>query len=228
MRTAAVLPVKRFARAKQRLRESVADRMRVALAEAMVSDVLHALSQTSEIGLTIVVSNEERVATAASGLATLVLDDPREDGQSAAAELGIAHALAEGFERTLCVPGDCPALDPVELQALLAPAAGSPGDEVVIVPDRHGTGTNGLLLSPPDVIAPSFGPGSCERHLSLARAAGARWRIARPQSLLLDIDTGADLQELRTRLQGSSAPAARTRAVLGDSERGEAMLTTRA
>ncbi len=37
------------------------------------------------------------------------------------------------------------------------------------MPDRHGTGTNGLLLTPPDAIAPSFGPGSCERHRALAR-----------------------------------------------------------
>ena len=179
MRTAAVLPVKRFTRAKQRLRETVAERMRVALAAAMVTDVLQALSQTSEIGLTIVVSNEERVAAAASGLATLVISDPREEGQSAAAALGIAHALAAGFERTLCVPGDCPALEPAELAALLAPGAGSAGREVVVVPDRHGTGTNGLLLSPPDAIAPSFGPGSASAISSSRgpRASAGGWRV---------------------------------------------------
>lgn len=223
-----MLPVKCFTRAKQRLRETVADRMRVALAAAMVTDVLHALSRTDAIELTIVVSNEERVAAAASGLATVVLTDHGEEGQSAAAALGIAYALAAGFERTLCVPGDCPALEPLELEALLAASAASEAGDVVIVPDRHGTGTNGLLLSPPDVIDPSFGPGSCERHRSLARASGAKCRIARPPSLLLDVDTGADLQELRARLRGSSTNAACTRAVLGDSERGAAMLTTRA
>ena len=112
------------------------------------------------------------------------------------------------IERVLCVPGDCPALSPAELQALLTvPASGGP--EVVIVPDRHGSGTNGLLLSPPDAIAPSFGPGSFERHRSLALAAGATLRVERPPSLLLDIDTDADLQALR----GGSprAPAPRRR-----------------
>ena len=64
------------------------------------------------------------------------------------------------------MPGDCPALSPAELQELLDGAA-RPGREVVIVPDRHGTGTNGLLLAPPDAIAPSFGPGSFERHRAL-------------------------------------------------------------
>ncbi len=103
------------------------------------------------------------------------------------------HALEDGFERVLCVPGDCPALSPAELQALLA-GPSAPGPEVVIVPDRHGTGTNGLLLAPPDAIEPSFGPGSCERHRALVLAAGAALRVERPASLLLDIDTGADLR----------------------------------
>jgi 2-phospho-L-lactate guanylyltransferase len=89
----------------------------------------------------------------------------------------------------------------------------------VIVPDRHGTGTNGLLLTPPDAIAPSFGPGSCERHLALAREAGAVCRIVRSPSLLLDIDTGADLAALRERLSGAHSGAPRTRAVLGLSAR---------
>jgi 2-phospho-L-lactate guanylyltransferase len=71
------------------------------------------------------------------------------------------------------------------------------------------------LLTPPDAIPPSFGPGSCERHLALARKAGAVCRIERPASLLLDIDTGADLAVLRERLSSAHAGAPRTRAVLG-------------
>jgi 2-phospho-L-lactate guanylyltransferase len=220
MRTAAVLPVKSFSRAKQRLGESVADRLRLELARAMVSDVLLALERTDALERTIVVTREQEVAGAARGLGAIVLDDVAESGQSAAASLGIAFAVAAGIERVLCVPGDCPALDPGELQALLSADEGTDVDErtVVIVPDRHGTGTNGLLLRPPEAIAPSFGPDSCERHRALALAAGILARIERPESMLLDIDTGADLAELRVRLAQLDAPAAHTRAVLGQSE----------
>ncbi|MEA2225883.1 MAG: 2-phospho-L-lactate/phosphoenolpyruvate guanylyltransferase, partial [Solirubrobacteraceae bacterium] len=73
--------------------------------------------------------------------------------------------------------------------------------------------------TPPDAISPSFGPGSCARHRDLARAAGVSCRVERPPSLLLDIDTGADLAVLRDRLAHSDAPAARTRAVLSQEER---------
>jgi 2-phospho-L-lactate guanylyltransferase len=232
MRTAAVLPVKSFARAKQRLGESVSDEIRLQLARAMVADVLHALAVTETIELTILVTRETSIATSARALGAVVLEDRLEEGQSAATMLGVAHAIELGFQRVLCVPGDCPALDPAELDGMLrAPVLdASDGDghtaAVTIVPDRHGTGTNGLLLSPPDAIAPSFGPDSCERHRQHALAAGISAQIQPLSSLVLDIDTGADLQELRNRLQGHRDRAARTRGVLAEPARGEAIKTT--
>jgi len=221
MRTAAVLPVKRFELAKQRLSASVADPMRVALAGAMVADVLAALSDTHAIERTIVVTREPAAARAAAQLGASVIADEAESGQPAAVTLGVRRALADGFERVLCVPGDCPALDPAELERLLRePPPGGAG-EVVILPDRHGSGTNGLLLTPADAIPPAFGPDSCERHRALARAAGVPCRVERMPSLLLDVDTGADLVALRARLSSHGGRAVRTRAVLGEPAAGE-------
>jgi 2-phospho-L-lactate guanylyltransferase len=228
MRTAAILPVKRFADAKQRLRASVADALRAELARAMVDDVLVALSATDAITRTIVVTGASAAAAAAREHGALVSRDSREQGQSAAVTLGVARARGDRFERVLCIPGDCPALDPQELAALLevpsAPPRSAPGASgpasVVIVPDRHGTGTNGLLLTPPDAIAPSFGPGSFRRHRELARAAGAHCEVRRPPSLVLDIDTGEDLAMLRERLAGETRRGApRTRQLLSSLER---------
>jgi 2-phospho-L-lactate/phosphoenolpyruvate guanylyltransferase len=213
MRTAAILPVKRFERAKQRLGVSTPDPLRTDLARAMVGDVLSALRDCAALDLRVVVTNEESVAAAARYQGALVVPDTAEDGQSAAVALGLERARAQGAERALCIPGDCPALDPGELEALFL-ADGSE-QEVVIVPDRHGSGTNGLLLTPPSAIAPSFGPDSCARHRGLAETAGLRWRIEQVPSLLLDIDTGEDLEVLRERLAGEMLRAPRTRAVLG-------------
>lgn len=223
MRTAAILPVKRFSAAKSRLGASgVAESLRQRLARAMVADVLLALASSDEIERTIVVTREGDLAGVAAEHGALIVEDRDDAGQSAAVALGISHALDDGFARVLCIPGDCPALDPNELDELLAAsdarADGRVDAEVVIVPDRHGTGTNGLLLTPPDAIAPAFGPGSFQRHRELALAAGARLEIERPASLLLDIDTGDDLAALRDRLDATSAAAARTRAVLGQPE----------
>jgi 2-phospho-L-lactate/phosphoenolpyruvate guanylyltransferase len=228
MRTAAILPVKRFSRAKQRLGGSVADTLRQRLAQAMVADVMLALAQTESIERTIVVTCEGSIAATAREHAAIVLDDATESGQSAAAAIGIRRALADGMQRVLCVPGDCPALDSGELDALLEAhahgfAAGVPPTPVVIVPDRHGSGTNGLLLTPPDAIAPAFGADSCERHHRLALTAGLACRVERPASLLLDVDTGADLAALRERLAGHDTRAPRTRALLGQPDRADAL-----
>jgi 2-phospho-L-lactate guanylyltransferase len=87
-------------------------------------------------------------------------------------------------------------------------------ERVAVVPDRHETGTNALLMAPPDAIGPAFGEDSCERHLDRAERAG--WNAAREQldSLALDIDTPGDLAELRAVLAATPERAPRTAAAL--------------
>ncbi len=216
MRTCAVLPVKRFDDAKQRLDRALNAGTRRALAEAMVSDVLHALRRCERVDKVVVVTGESGAEALARAYdAEAITDDDR--GHSHAARSGVDWALERGFDRALLVPGDCPALDPRELDELIGGAASAP--DVVIVPDRHGTGTNALLLAPPDAIAPSFGPGSRERHEQAADAAGARWRIAEPRSLVLDVDTAEDLDALRAALGARTGGAAHTRGLLARLDR---------
>jgi 2-phospho-L-lactate guanylyltransferase len=83
----------------------------------------------------------------------------------------------------------------VDLEALIAGAAAAPS--VVVVPDRHGGGTNARLLAPPDVIQPSFGARSCDRHERLAHAAAACCRVAHVPTIALDVDNPDDLAALR-------------------------------
>jgi len=214
MRTAAVLPIKSFAHAKQRLAEAVGDADRRELAEAMVGDVLEALVAVPLVSAVIVVTAEPLAARAAEQAGAVIVDDPHEAGQSSAAARGIAAAADRGADRVLLLPGDCPALDADELGALLAGEADEP-PAVVVVPDRHGSGTNALLLAPPGAMAPSFGPGSLARHAALGRAAGARVHVREIASLGLDVDTPGDMATLQAALADRpDAAAARTRAVL--------------
>jgi 2-phospho-L-lactate/phosphoenolpyruvate guanylyltransferase len=211
MSTAAVLPVKSFGRAKQRLDARLGQPDRAELAAAMLGDVLAALQAVAEQAALIVVTAEQRAASAARAAEALVVDDPVEAGQSRAAARGVRAAIARGAQRVLLVPGDCPTLDPGELRRLLD---GFPDAGLVIVPDRHGSGTNALLITPPDAIEPSFGPGSFARHAALGAAAGLTVRVAEAPSLELDVDTPADLAALRATLAARPAAAPRTRALL--------------
>jgi 2-phospho-L-lactate/phosphoenolpyruvate guanylyltransferase len=224
MRTFAVLPVKRFDDAKQRLRTALAPSARRALVRAMVHDVLDALDRMRGLRRIVVVTAEERVRAQAAARGDLIVDDVTESGQSHAAVMGIAAASRAGADRVLLVPGDCPALWPVEVDALLRRHR-EPG--VVVVPDRHGSGTNALLLAPPDAITPAFGEGSRRRHLRAALDAGITPAVEPLVSLGLDIDTADDLATLSAALGRIPAElAVHTRAALDDLRRVPAVGST--
>lgn len=211
MTTAAILPVKSFEEAKQRLSADVTGAIRRALVEAMVSDVLRALRRARLVDQIYVVSADRQMPQIAAGHGACVVDDTA-TGHSAAAMLGISRALSEGADRALLVPGDCPLIDSSQLDELLSYPVVEPS--ALIIPDRHGTGTNGLLLTPPGALTPSFGEGSCARHFDLAIRQGATPEVVSVQSLALDIDTAEDLEELRAAFSSTHGGAAYTRGML--------------
>ncbi len=217
MRTIAILPVKSFGAAKQRLAGQLGAGSRQALAQAMFSDVLTSLRHVAGLDAVAVVTADRVAESVALGQSVHVLRDPEQQGQSQAASIGICHAIDAGYERVLLVPGDTPLLDPEEVDGLLAQAP-----PVAVVPDRHGTGTNALLLAPPDAIAPSFGPGSFERHTGAARAAGVEPVVAELSTLMLDVDTPDDLAELSLALETRRGHAPSTRGALRQLDRSRA------
>jgi 2-phospho-L-lactate guanylyltransferase len=211
-RTYAILPVKRFAAAKARLADDLSAGTRRALTESMVTDVLMALRRTKAIDEVLVVTSEPTAEAIGHGYGATVIADPVEEGQSAAVLIGIEHAIERGATRVLLVPGDCPALDPLQVTELLdRPALGR---SVTLVPDRHGTGTNALVLVPPDVIVPVFGEDSRARHEQAAAAAGVPCAVEHVSTLLIDVDTGDDLVALRQLLADHRGGAAHTRGML--------------
>ncbi len=205
----AVLPVKSLDLAKTRLAPALSaiDRRRLML--AMVTDVLTALRRSEHVARVVVVTDDRDVRHRSEAEGALVVSDESASSHSAAALRGIA-ASATPLDRVFLAPGDCPLLTEQDLATLL----GRPQPPVVIVPDRHGDGTNALLLDPPDAIEPSFGVGSCARHEALAREAGLSSAVLAITSLTLDIDTPDDLHTLRARLEFQRGGAAATRGVL--------------
>jgi 2-phospho-L-lactate guanylyltransferase len=186
--TTAVLPIKRFTAAKQRLDRDD----RAAVMREMVEGVLRALGQSS-VERVLVVTSDADAAQLARDHGAEVVDEPGLLGHSAAASLGVARAVELGATRVLLLPGDCPLMRAEDIDALLG-AHTEPG--VVVLCDRHGTGTNGLLLEPPDAIAPAFGPGSRERHERLAAEAGAACVVDERPAFQYDVDTVEDLQAI--------------------------------
>jgi 2-phospho-L-lactate guanylyltransferase len=221
MSTIAILPVKSFGAAKQRLASALGAGARQALAQAMFSDVLSSLRRAPGVDAVAVVTADPVAEAAALGERVEVLRDTQVAGQSAAAMIGIRYAQGHGFDRVLLVPGDTPLIDPGELAGLLRRALDN-GTATVVVPDRHGEGTNALLLTPPDAIEPAFGPGSCARHVAAARAAGVSCAVETVPTLALDVDTGQDLELLAATLDARRGYAPATRGALRQLHRARA------
>ncbi len=217
MRATAIIPVKRFGVAKQRLLEALDRPGRAALVKAMLADVLAATAGSELAERVIVVTGErraERIALRSAPRPTTPLEvfrDPQDVGHSEAATLGIVRAKALGAGCVALLPGDCPLLEPAELDAALERMRDG---RVAVVPDRHGTGTNALLLSPPDAIGPAFGPSSCSRHADRARRAGHEVAVEPLDSLSLDVDTPDDLSALAEALERAPHRAPATAAEL--------------
>jgi 2-phospho-L-lactate guanylyltransferase len=213
MAAAAILPVKHFGAAKQRLSGALPADVRATLAQATVADVLDSLAAAQEVDLTIIVSGAFEQAP---GARTVVIPDPIEHGQSPAALAGMKHAAQLGYDLAVLVPGDCPLLEPADVDEVIR--AARTGD-MVIVPDRHGTGTNALALDPRGPFEPAFGPGSCARHVAQAQARGLRFTVGQVVSLALDLDTPEDLAALREAVARAPGRASHTRVALERIER---------
>jgi 2-phospho-L-lactate guanylyltransferase len=207
----AILPIKSFDQAKQRLSDTLDPNTRRVLAEAMFSDVLVALRRSTLIESVLVVSGDHGAQRIAAGYGATVIED-QELGHNEAVALGIQRAVELGAPRVLLVPGDCPLLDPRELDELLSRPAAT--RSAVVVPDRHGSGTNALLLTPPDALVPAFGPGSRQRHESIAGRAGLEVQTVPVDSLALDVDTPEDLTAVEEALANRHGGAAHTRGML--------------
>jgi 2-phospho-L-lactate guanylyltransferase len=219
MRATAIIPVKRFGEAKQRLLSTLDRPGRATLVKAMLTDVLAAVTEAAEVERVIVVTGEgraERIALRQSQRVTTaieVLQEPDDHGHSEAATLGIIRAKALDAGAVALLPCDCPLLDPGELDAALRRV--QPG-RVGVVPDRHGEGTNALLLCPPDAIGPAFGPGSRARHEDRVTRAGYEPALEPLDSLALDVDTPDDLDAMAAVLSSEPERAVATAQALAE------------
>lgn len=187
----AIVPVGQLEGAKSRLGPVLDAEERRDLADRLLTRTLDVLHATPGIAETLVITPDDdaRALSLAAGARPI---RQRSDGLNAGLREARAEAIAAGADAILIVPTDLPGLSVEALAPVIAvlDAGGSP--LVVIAPDRHGRGTNTLLLAPPDVIDVQFGGDSRPAHAGAARAAGARV-VELDGPLALDLDTPDDL-----------------------------------
>jgi 2-phospho-L-lactate guanylyltransferase len=194
----AIVPVKPLQRAKSRLAKVLNRDERAALSRQLLEHTLEILADISRVERTLVISRDSEALAIARGHGARTVAEwgnPKLDKALIRASL---VARGYGVSAVLVLPADLPLLSQQDIEKLIESSGNPP--EVILAPDRRGTGTNAILSSPPGLIDYDFGPDSFQQHIERAKAAGARVEICKLPSLELDLDVPDDLEVLQKEL----------------------------
>ena len=197
-----VVPIRGADRGKSRLGPALDPEERSALVLGMLARTLTVVGEWPAAAMIWVVTNDTDAARLARRSPRVtVVADPLHDGLNGALRAASSAAAAAGATAVLFLPADLPLIGRPALDTLLEAAdatmaAGNGRPIVVVAPADARTGTNALLLSPPGIIEPSFGPQSLEAHLRAGAAADASMQLVIDPALGFDLDTPDDLFRL--------------------------------
>lgn len=185
----AVVPVQLLERAKSRLAPILSAGERRDLVLTLLDNVLAALGSSSGVAGTIVVSPDPDVLRRIERGPQIAVQQPGR-GLNSAIRLGRDRAVERGADAILIVLADLPRLSSDEIDRLLDLSASV---AVTLAPDRHGHGTNAMILRPPGIVEPQFGLDSFHKHSDAVARLGLSSAICSLPGLAFDIDTVDDL-----------------------------------
>ena len=186
----ALVPVKDPARGKSRLAELLSEAERLALNRELAHRTFGCCAAAFGPERTVVVTAAEAMAAEASARGLIVVREGSGGGLNAALALAARHAISQGAGALVVVPVDLVLLKPEALQSVIASLMDASG--CVLVPDRHGAGTNMLGLMPARADLFRFGERSLDKHRRAAAEAGLTVRVQTDPVLALDLDTPED------------------------------------
>lgn len=195
MNVAALMPVKGFRNAKQRLSPLLSSVAREILAETMFRDVLRQVRLARGFAGTYVVTGDGKVASIATAAGAEVIRESAENGETSAVDFARIKLKQAGCEAVLILPSDMPLVRTADIEQILAQAPdGARAPFALLVPSHDRLGTNALLLAPPDVIRLRFGYDSFTFHSAQVAAQGLPLRCCENAHIALDIDEPQDLE----------------------------------
>jgi len=195
MKIFAILPVKRFENAKTRLSSILDIDDRILLSSLMLEDTVKILSSVSSLTQVVIVSADRRAEEMATKHGATFLGEENEKGVNSAVALADLYSIREAAEATVVIPQDLPLLDPIEVSKACQ-LAENESRCVVICPSLRYDGTNMLLRKPPTVIATFYDNDSYNMHVRAALKLGIPVKGLFSKSIMYDIDTPEDAQQL--------------------------------
>ena len=193
MRAALLIPVKNLTHAKQRLAGALDQARRSQLAEAMLRDVMNATAGVSDRLDAFLVTGDSQAQALAATFNFGVIEDTRNESETAAIEMATAWCESEGYDTTVVVPGDIPLITSDELNQVLDAA---PVEGAVFVPAYDRRGSNCILRRPASLIPLNFGNDSFLPHCEAMQKTGKPLVILELPGIGLDIDNPHELELL--------------------------------
>lgn len=206
----ALVPAKRFGRAKSRLAAALPAAERRDLARALCRRALGACAGSGALAGTLVATDGDDVCALAERQRAAVLRDGERGDPSLAQVVdgALLELRARGATHALVIMADLPYIEARDVRELLALVRDS---DVVIAPDALRTGTSALGLRIDLPFRTGFGHAdSFQRHLREAQRLGARTRTLCNPRLAFDVDTTDDLARLAQSWASLRLPAARS------------------
>ena len=187
----AIVPGEPLRGVKEPFSDVLTDDEYASLNEYLLENTIKTLTEVSEIVDVLVCNRDPTALTVARRFGARTVKEDGTPGLNIALERATAVAQTYGICGVLIIPADLPLLTGENIKSLIENAGEPPS--VVITPDRHGKGTNALLVRPAGLFEYQYGEGSFEKHCEAARAAGASLKICELSSLALDLDRPEDL-----------------------------------
>lgn len=194
----AVIPLKDFVQAKQRLSGVLSVAERRQLFAAMVDDVLRCFSQSRELDRVIVLSDDAEACLLAEhhGLDYWRERELNARGLNGVVSAAVKRAASLGCGQCLVAHGDLPLLNQSELDHFIREHRAQTAPALSIAPDRRGTGSNMMLLPAQTEFDFCYGEDSFNIHRRNAAAAGLSTRDFKAAGSACDIDELEDLLQL--------------------------------
>ena len=185
----AIVPIKTFERAKQRLANVLSEEERRALMLAMARDVLTCLTKCNQLSGILIVSRTPEADALAQSFGTERYAESPTANLAQALEQATQHLIDHfNAKGVVIVPADVPGIAAEELDQLLRN-----NETVTILPDAENVGTNGLICKPPLCLPYIFDGQSFKPHVDAAFERGITPTIVPATKFSLDIDTPKDL-----------------------------------
>jgi len=192
LKTAAVIPVKTFSKAKSRLELSPKKTQKIC--EIMLEEILHTLSISPQIEKIIVVTKDQRAKEIGKKFNVVLIDDEKENGVNHAVALADKYLMENGFDVSIVFPQDIPYIKTQDIDFMLKFKAES--NFVIVVPSRRFDGTNALVRMPINLMKTHYDEDSYKIHMTTGKEVTRDVSLVFVKRIMWDVDNLEDLKFL--------------------------------